>query len=230
MITCTVCGQENDELNIVCSNCKSYLQGRVDALDLFSTMWGIIESPGATFRRIVLAKHKNYMVVLSALFGVNLMFEIGWFRNWIPDVMGLPALIAAAVLLGPPLGILFVLVMAGVLRLSTKLLGGRASQKNMFAALAYALLPMVLSLVFLVPLEIAIFGADFFGTNPPPMVIKPVEYSILLGLKALAWLYAVFLLVGATLAASGLQPRKSVPVAAIVLMLLGAGVAAVHFV
>ena len=59
--------------------------------------------------------------------------------------------------------------------------------------MSYSSIPVVLSLVFILPLEIAIFGRDFFGTNPPPLVINPGVYSALMGFDGLAALWSVML-------------------------------------
>ncbi len=70
MIPCTVCGEANDDLATVCTKCHSYLQAKVDTIDLFPTIWGLIERPGPTMKKIVLARHKNYVFVLLMLLGV----------------------------------------------------------------------------------------------------------------------------------------------------------------
>ncbi len=212
MITCSVCGYENDDLAILCSSCKSFVQGRVDALNLFQTIWGIIESPTQTFRRIVLAKHKNYTLFLSSLSGITLVLEIAWYKNVIDRIHSLPMLMGIAVGAGPILGILFVFTLTYVIHFLTHRFGGTATRKNLFAALAYAVVPLVLSLVFLIPIELAVFGPGFFGTNPPPMTVRPFEYSVLLGMKALTGCWVFFLLVHATMAANAFGHKKVLPV------------------
>ena len=79
MITCRVCNTENDEYAIVCRNCKSYVQNRIQNLDFFETVWKVIESPRKAFHDITLAEHKNYSLLLFALFGVALSFTGFWY-------------------------------------------------------------------------------------------------------------------------------------------------------
>jgi hypothetical protein len=221
MITCSVCGAQNDDLSVVCSWCRGYLQGRVDALDLFTTLWGLIESPAVTFRRIVLAKHKNYGILLSSLFGVCLIFDIAWYKALANVFSSLTLLVGIALVGGPLIGVVTVLAVSILMRGITRAMGGRASRRNLFAAVAYATMPMGLSLVFIIPLEIAIFGMDFFGTNPPPMLIRPVEYVLLLGLKAVAALYGLYLLILGTMAANAFEKSKFVPVSLSIVGVLG---------
>lgn len=230
MIRCSVCGTENNELSVVCSSCKSFLQGRLDALNLFSTMWGLIESPRATFRKIVLAKHKNYSLLLSAAFGVSLALNIAWYKSLGQVVSGTLVIMVGAMILGPFLGLFTVFSATAFLRKSTSLMGGLAQQKSLFAALAYATTPMVLSLVFFAPIEVAVFGGDFFGTNPPPSVIKPFEYMLLIGLKWAAVLYSVYLATEGTLVASAFERKRFVPVALLIFGMTTAGWALLHYV
>lgn len=229
MITCSVCGTVNDDLSIVCTSCKGFLQGRVDALDLFATVWGLIESPRATLKRIVLARHKNFSVFLSSVFGICLIFDIAWYKNLASIFPSLLTLVGIAIVLGPIVGVFIIFLASMILRRVTNALGGKASRKNLFAVLAYATMPMALSLVFIIPLEIAIFGIDFFGSNPPPMIIKPLEYVLLIGLKSVAVLYALYLFIEATMAANAFERKKVAAVAFSAVSLVTICVLAVHF-
>lgn len=202
----------------------------MDALNLFETIWGIIESPHATFRRIVLAKHKNYGLFLSSLAGVTLVFYVAWYKNVVDKLQSLLPVIGAAILLGPLVGIAFVLVLAYTVRIVSKSLGGNPTLRNLFAAMAYGTVPLVFSVVFLIPIEIAVFGSDFFGTNPPPMTIRPIEYTILLALKGLSGLWMMFLLIHGTMAANAFPRRKFLPVGVVFVSLFVAVAIVLHFV
>ena len=230
MIICSVCGQENDELRLICSKCKSFLQGRVDALNLFETMWGLIETPQATFKRIVLARHKNYVWFLSFLFGIGLVFDVAWYKSLGGFFPSLIALIGTAFAIGPFIGVLVVLFLGVVFQQITRAMSGNATLRNVFSVIAYAAFPSAVVLVFIVPLEIAIFGSDFYGTNPPPMVIKPLEYTVLVALRGMAGLYATYLLIEGMMAATGFHRKKTLPLALSVVAVLAACTLAVHFV
>lgn len=230
MITCPVCGHANDELRTTCGGCGGFLQGKVEALNLFQTLWGLLESPRRTMKRIVLARHKNYALLLSALFGIGLVFDVAWYRSLADQFGSLLALVGTALMAGPFLGMLGVVVLSFLLQRVTKLFGGRATLRNLFAATAYALFPFVAVLVFVVPLQVAIVGMDFFGSNPPPLLIKPVEYTTLLVLKAIAALYALLLLVEAAMAANGFPGVKRLPVFLSVVAIVGVCASTMHFI
>lgn len=230
MITCTVCGTQNDALAIVCSSCKSFLQTKVDNLNLFETLWGLMESPGATFRRIALARHKNYTVLLSSLLGCSLLFGVVWYKALGASFANLAMLVLSGLVAGPPLGTAFVVLLAFLIRTLGKTFGGKGSFKNLFAVIAYASSPVVYSLVLVFPIEIAIFGMYLFGNNPPPAVINPALYYVLIGLDGAALLWSWVLLAAGVTVALGVSRTKGAALATIVVALLGAGVFALRLV
>ena len=100
MIRCSVCGHENDDLSVVCVACKSFLQAKVDTLDLFQTAWILIVSPRRAFKRIVISRHKNYGVLLTSLLGIAIAFTVFWFKNLGGHFSSLIALLGAGLILG----------------------------------------------------------------------------------------------------------------------------------
>ena len=209
MITCSVCGTENGDLAVVCSSCKSYIQSKVDNLNLFETFWGLMETPRGTFKRIVLARHKNYVLFLSAMLGVSFVYAAIWFENWGHLFSNVITLAGLGLLFGVPVGIAGVIVVSSVVMVVARMLGGSPSLRNMIAVVAYAGMPVVLALVFVVPVEIAVFGRYFFDNNPPPLVISPVIYVVLIGLHGAAWFWSWLLLVEGTVVAGTLGRLKS---------------------
>jgi len=228
MIKCSICATENDDFATICSSCRGYIQSKVDNLNLFETIWKLIESPREAFRRIVLSNHKNYIFLLSGLIGMALAYTIFWYKTLGEQFASLLTLVGTGFLLGMPLGIVFVLLVSTVLQRTARLFGGKVNLKNTYALVTYACMPIVLSLVFVFPIEIAIFGQDFFGRNPPPMVISPVIYLVLIGLDVLAVAWSWFLLVEGMIVANGFTRGKTVVVTLSVL-LMTAGAASIIF-
>ncbi len=190
---CPVCGAENDDLAVVCTSCKGYTQAKVDTLDLFQTIWGLIESPSATFRRIALAGSKNYVVMLTAAFGIALAYGLLWHGNVGVRIPQLATILGIGLLAGPVLGAILFFVLSRILTIVTPIGGRKVNGRNARALLAYSAVPIVLSLVLVFPIEIAVFGVYLFDTNPPPMVLNPMAYIVLVGLDALAVLWSAFL-------------------------------------
>ncbi len=190
-----MCGTDNDDLAVICTSCKAYLQAKIDTLDLFSSIWGMIESPARTLRRVVLAHQKNYVFLLVSLSGIAAFFRYAWYRNWEQNFENFFSLGAAGVLFGPFVGVVIFGTGSIVIHQLGVRFGGRGTLRNSFAALAYSLTPILFSLVFIFPVEVAVFGLGFFGTNPGPMIIGPGSYIILMGLDGLAFVWSLFLLV-----------------------------------
>ncbi len=210
MLTCPVCGHANDDLAVVCVSCKGYLQAKVDTLDLFSTIWGLLEAPGKTMHRIVIARHKNYAVMLSSLFGMALVFAVMRYLSLGRVLGGLGGSLAAGVVAGPVAGLLTVVLIALVIRLVSRLLGGHATLREAMPMVAFAMVPLVISLVVVFPIEIAVFGQYLFDNNPPPLVINPPAFVGLAALDVLAALWAWVLLIAGTRVALRLTPTRAV--------------------
>jgi len=195
MLKCPVCGTENDDLDTVCRSCKGFIQTKVDTLDLFSTWWGLIEQPEKTFRRVGLSRSKNYVVVQSALLGIALAYTYIWYWEMAVAVPSLPLLLGAGALIGLALGNALITILAMIAGTILRVTGGTLSFRNARAILAYAGMPIIISLFVVFPVEIAVFGRYFFDKNPSPMVINAPIYIALIGLDALAALWSLMLVV-----------------------------------
>ena len=217
MISCTVCGAQNDNLAVVCVACKSFLQTKVDNLNLFETLWGLLESPRGTFRRIALARHKNYSLLLSSFLGMGIIYTVFWYKNLGEKFSNLATLVGAGLIAGPFAGLLFVLVFSVLIHRIGRFLGGTGTFRNMHAVTAYASAPIVYAVIFVFPIEIAIFGTYFFGNNPPPLVINPVIYLVLIGFDLVAIVWSWVLLIEGTVVANGLSRGKAFRLTAVMM-------------
>jgi len=180
---------------IVCMRCGSFLQARVPTLDLFDTIWQLIESPRKAMRRIALAVHKNYVIFLSSFYGIGLAFFLLWVLNLGEAFSNLLYLIFTAILIGPALGIIHVFLTSLVGVLIGRLMRTRMQFSNVLGVAAYATIPVNLSVVFVLPIELMTFGLFMFAQNPSPFVIKPIPYIIFMVLDGLAILWSLSLFV-----------------------------------
>lgn len=195
MLVCPTCGKENDDLAVVCTSCKGYVQSKVDTLDLFGTIWGLAEKPVRTMHRIAIARHKNYGIALSAPFGIAVMFGILWALRWGARPGGLGEVFLIGLVGGPPFGVLAVFLIAWIYRLFSRPLGGHATTREAFAVVAYSTVPVVLSLFLVMPIEFALFGQYLFDPNPSPMTINGRAYVALLVIDGLLAMCSLLLLV-----------------------------------
>jgi ribosomal protein L40E len=73
-IICENCNSENDFFNLNCNNCGSLLRDKKPNIDLFATVWALIEEPTKSLRKIVFAEHKNYQFFVLLLLLLKLVF------------------------------------------------------------------------------------------------------------------------------------------------------------
>lgn len=225
MVQCPACTFENDEFATICSNCRAFLQNRVPNLNFFDTSWGILESPFKTFRIIAIAEHKNYAFFLFCCMGVALSFTAAWYLKLGAFFETLLDLIPFLVGLGVVLGALFALVLPFVHHRITKVLGARAKVRQSYGVLAYSFVPVLLSLILVLPIELLTFGMYMFTSNPHPAVIKPVSYYVLVGFDVLLGGWALILAVLGTRVVLRVSVMRS-SLAAVILLMVVVGILA----
>jgi hypothetical protein len=154
----------------------------------------MLESPKSTLHRIAIARYKNFWIFLSAVFGVGATYAILWYGNMGARLGGLGSCLAIGVLLGPVLGVAFVVLASMTTRLISQLLGGRSTQRTTMAVLAYSMVPIAISVVLVFPVEVAVFGKFLFDQNPPPQVIDYAAYVTLVAMDAILALWSLVLM------------------------------------
>ncbi len=215
MILCPVCSTENDQYATACRKCGAFLQNRVPNLDLFSTGWRLIENPKEAFRLIALADHKNYSLLLYAIFGISLSLTGFWYFRLGDKFDSLITLAVWALLVGIPLGIIICPITTLFHWLYSKIFGGKASFRTSLGITSYSLTPIVISLFLVLPVELSTFGMYLFTFNPHPMTIKPLSYILLIGFDAAMTLWTYFLVVIGTSIGHQISILKSIIVAII---------------
>ncbi len=194
MNACPVCGTPNHHLNVVCSSCGGYVQGRVDNLDLFATIWRLIESPGRMFLSISLARYKNYSTIVPAIAGIGIVFTLFWFIKAADYTSSPLNLLVAGTAVGPVVGVSLLLLLSLGVYLFLRIAGVAVRFRNLYAVLAYSLVPFMLSVFFILPLVFFTFGRYFFSLNPPPWLVRPVSYYIFIGLGSVVLGWTAFLI------------------------------------
>ena len=221
MIACPVCHTDNDNYATVCTHCKAFLQNRIPNLNLFETAWKVLESPRAAFHDITIAEHKNYSLFLFSLFGIPLAFTNFWYLRVGDRFQSLLDLIIWAFIIGAGAGLVLGLLLTSVYHLGVRLMGGKSDFRSSLGLLSYSLIPVVFTLVFVLPVELLTFGMYLFTSNPHPYTIKPFSYVALVGFDVAISLWALVLAVLGTAIGHQISPFKSVVVVALTLCVLG---------
>lgn len=223
MIRCSICSAENHHLATVCAACGGFLQNRTENLDLFATCWSVLERPGRAFRTIALSRRKNGSTIVAAVSGIAMVFALFWAiaaAEYAPNTV---SLFGAGFLSGVFVGPLMVLAYGVLFKAMATAQGRRVSLLNGYAVFSYALVPVLLSVILVFPLEIVAFGRYFFTAQPTPYSLRPMMYMVLVGLDALFSLWSLVLVCqGARVLLDASWSRTFLSVA-VPLLLLGAG-------
>jgi hypothetical protein len=86
--------------------------------------------------------------------------------------------------------------------------------------------PVLLSLILVLPIELLTFGMYMFTSNPHPAVIKPVSYYVLVGFDVLLGAWALILAVLGTRVVLRVSVMRSSLAAVILLIVVVAILAA----
>ena len=191
MISCAVCAHPNDDLDTICASCGSYIQDRVANLDFFATMWRLVESPIEAFHKIIRAEHKNYVLLLMMFMGIATSFGLMWTRHAGNEFDNLIYLILLGLIIGVGIALPMGLSMTFIVHWMLRLLGGRGTFRNTYGVFGWSLMPIMLSVSVVLPIELASIGLRLFSTNPSPMEVKPVVYTVLLGLDGISVLWTL---------------------------------------
>ncbi|MDI6779206.1 MAG: YIP1 family protein [Bacteroidota bacterium] len=217
MINCPVCHSDNDELEIVCKSCRGFLQTKVDNINLFETLWGLIENPLKAFKNIALARTKNYIIFLSSLIGVSFLFLFFGIDKSADTIDGVASLFILGFLGGIPLGIFLVLIITVITFLVAKIFKHRISLRNIAVVIIYSAIPFVYDLVFLLPLKLLAFGISYFESSPSLTLINPTVHYIILSIEALLLIWFLYLFVASIKVLFSLKYPKSFVIAFIAL-------------
>ncbi len=177
---CQVCGSDNLDLAVRCASCGSILQDSVKSLDLFSTVYNLWSFPESTLRKVILATHRNYSVLLGILEGIGLSFVMFYVVK-AADIysVSFPRLIVAGISLGIAVYFPSILIFSLLAYLIFRVRRTGASLRGFVAGMLYTLHPVAIGAVFMLPLEVAVFGSYLFSNNPAPQVINPVSFYFL---------------------------------------------------
>ncbi len=195
MIICPICRTTNHHLNIICGNCGGFIQTKIENIDLFQKLWQLIENPVKAFKHIAIAKHKNYIIFLTSLFGMSFLFLLFEYIN-IGRIIDKGVLI---VLFGIGGGIVFGFFFLTILTwitlgLSKLFKSPHTTVRNLFSVIAYSTVPIIYIFIFLLPIKLLTFGIILYTSNPSPVLVNASVSYISWFLEALmfAWFFYLF--------------------------------------
>ncbi len=192
---CPVCKTENPSLIITCRSCGGYLRDRIASLHLFETLWLLIESPATAMQRIIIAQQKNYVFPIQMLFGFAYVALLFWLSNIGLLIDNLQVILLLIILLGPVAGIVVIMFLSMVVSVCLRLYRSSINFRDIRAVVSYSSFPIILSVLFIFPVEVGIFGMYLFTNEPSPFSLNPVVYSMVIGLDSVLIVWSIVLLI-----------------------------------
>lgn len=194
-ITCENCRSENPHYALNCKSCKAYLRTRIVNIDLWQFIGKLIESPVKGFTNIIYSEHKNFVLMLLVLAGLKYFLNAIIFSQTININYGTTDNLAYNYLISEGYLIAIVVLFSLIVTLMNKSLGLLTRFKDNFAILVYSFIPLIFSVVILTPVQIALFGTHWFNFNPPPYVIKPMVFWVIIFIEGIMVLWSAFLVI-----------------------------------
>jgi hypothetical protein len=224
MITCQICKTENNHLASVCIKCGGFLQTKVDNINLFETLWKLIEHPSKAFKCIAMSKHKNYIVLLSFLSGINLSFLLLRYWNIYDHIETTKTLFIAGAGGGILVGVVSITIISLLISNLTKFFKVRTLFRNVWSVVSFSFVPLIYSLVFLLPVKLLTFGINYFNSDHSFVSLNQSVHYILLTLDYLMLLWVAALLTVAVKSLYDLTIPKSLIICLPILLFVAAGV------
>jgi len=152
---------------------------------------GSIDSPSEMFKQVILAEHKNFILVLFIL--ITLRHAIsGLLISPYVGIMSIQyyelRLLASTILTLILYITLSIVIQQNVIKEITGF-----KYKDAFALILYGQTPIIFSLVILFLFEIILFGEYLFSIQPSPLEIKPMFFYLFSFLEFAVLIWALIL-------------------------------------
>jgi Yip1 domain len=134
----------------------------------FLTIW---TRPRATIRGIVNANPAFRVLPIAMIGGMLEMLQLESLV-FAGDQLSVPIILLIAVVIGPPLGLIFLYSGAWIVEMSCRLLGGQADSREVRSALAWSSVPL-LATIPLWMIRLAFLGRELFTVAKPSLSSRP---------------------------------------------------------
>ncbi len=192
-ILCENCNSENDFYNSNCKNCSALLRDKFPNIDLFSTIWHLIETPTNTLKKIIYTERKNFLQFLFVLLVIKLVFTSFFLQSVFCEPVDYNKYLNLNLGIGFAGFIILILFYPLLIKLVLKSNSISTRYKDNLALLVYTQMPLVLSLVILLPVEFALFGKYWIFSNPSPFLIKEIAAYTFSFMEVLVFIWSLLL-------------------------------------
>ena len=193
-IKCKSCIAENPPYEYICKNCGSYIRERVYNIDLWKMMGGLIYNPTNTFRKIVYAEHKNFIIFIVFILAAKLLVDTRFISVISVGEFDSSSKIIISYILTLTSTFIYLTIYSFLLKFVLIVFDIETRFRDNLAVIIYALLPNIFAMVILFPLEMEVFGEYLFSSNPSPFIIKTTIAYTFLAVELLVKLWSIILI------------------------------------
>jgi hypothetical protein len=198
-------------------------EDNISANQLFTKIW---TSPRAVFRFITEHHYDRHVTLLLLLAGIVRAFDRATSKS-LGDHFPTATLIALCIIMGGLFGYLINYIYASLISWTGKWVDGKGDTRSILRVIAYAMVPSILSLLFLIP-QIAVYGSEQFkaeGDIYSGTVLENVIFYVSLAIEFTLSLYSIVLCVIGVSEVQRISIGKAIinmllPAAAIILFLI----------
>lgn len=188
---CPNCNSENHFIAYTCADCQHYLRDKVVNINIWSEFWSFLETPFESFKRIILAEHKNYLILMLLVILLKLFVNSIIIQTTFEINQEITSDLIPNFLLESGYVISFLILFSLILNKLINIFGIKSKLKNILSILIFSMWPLTFGLAILTSVEYALFGSYFFTFDVSPFEMKPAAAYMLYGLEALIFLSAV---------------------------------------
>ena len=193
MITCSICRTQNNHLASICGKCGGYLQTKVENINLFETLWKLIEHPSKAFKNIAMAKHKNYILLLAFILGIDFSFLLLSYWNTYDRLEDTKIFLPVGIGGGILFGLILITIISLLVLLFAKIFKLKTRFRDIWSVISFSFVPLIYSFIFLMPVKLVAFGISYFSANLSPQTINQFVYYLLLIIDGSLFLWTAIL-------------------------------------
>ncbi|MGB5647964.1 Yip1 family protein [Muriicola sp.] len=168
--------------------------------EIFTKIW---LSPRKVFKFINDQQYDRYVYLLLALAGIANAFDRAVSRD-LGDKMSLWGIIMLCFFVGGFLGWISIYIYAGLISWTGKWLKGEGNSSSILRILSYALIPIIVAMIFLVP-QIGIYGKEMFKSDGDITSAGLIPNFIFYGTMILEFVLAIWTIVLCVVAVAEVQ-------------------------
>jgi hypothetical protein len=168
--------------------------------DIFTRIW---TSPRMVFKFINDNHYDKHVTVLLLLSGISSAFDRDILKN-MGDLMPLFAVVMTCIVLGGLFGYIINYIYAALMSWTGRWVGGEGDTPSLLRMLAYAMVPSIIALIFIIP-QVMIYGSEVFKSDGDIVSADVLSNIILYASMLFEFILGVFSFVFCVIGTSEVQ-------------------------